>query len=235
LGVDALVEERFDASFAQLDGKEFIKLLQKKIPTLRGICVGEDFRFGCTRSGDTRLLGLLAKEISVEMHILPSLCSEDEFRISSTRIRQAISGGSMELTNDLLGVPYEMEGTLLPSESTVNYLGSAQLQLNWEPELKPCSGLYYVRYENKRTCDPVSQIKEGILYYPHKCAVSGVACQIHSLDDVALSPGDQIRMSCLHFSYRSEGDLTRGMEETFIGQEKKAAQEYFLRRFPYGH
>jgi len=227
LGVDVLIAQRFDRPFSRLTEGDFLKLLRKKIPTLRGLCVGEDFRFGRARSGDTRSLGLRAPEMGLETHVLPSLCSPDDRRISSTRIRQAVSGGRMELARDLLGRPYALEGTLQVEAKSPC---APELRLDREPGLRPCGGLYYVRYRTQGAQDFASQSGEGVLYYPGRDAGEpGVPCRIFPLRETAFSSGDAVRIHCLHFS----GEPGSGAPEDGL----RAAREYFLQKkndFPWG-
>jgi riboflavin kinase/FMN adenylyltransferase len=233
LGVDVVIEQRFDALFSQLSGEKFIQLLQKKIPTLRGICVGEDFKFGTFRSGDTHSLDVLAQKAHMELHILSSLRFRDDFRISSTRIRRAIADGHMGFTNDLLGMPYEIHGILLSNAGTEQGLGYP-FRLHWQPELRPRAGLYYVYYESHATHDFTVKTGNGIWYYPDDVA-SDTLCRIYPLGEIELSPGDEIKIRCLHFARKLEGNSVQGIEKIISESDKKAAEEYFLQKSSHGH
>jgi riboflavin kinase/FMN adenylyltransferase len=233
LGVDVVIEQRFDVLFSQLSGEKFIQLLQKKIPALRSICVGEDFKFGIFRSGDTHSLDVLAQKAHMELHILSSLRFKDDFRISSTRIRQAIADGHMEFTNDLLGMPYEVHGILLADESLGQSMGYP-LRLHWQPELRPCAGLYYVYYESHGVRDSTAKTGNGIWYYPDDVAPD-ILCHFCPLEDIGLSPGDEIKIRCLHFARKLEKNSIQGMEKIISESDKKAAEEYFLQKSSHGH
>ncbi|MDR2419830.1 MAG: hypothetical protein LBD40_00690 [Puniceicoccales bacterium] len=233
LGIDVMIEQRFDAQFSQLSGEKFIQLLQKKILTLRGICVGEDFKFGMFRSEDTHSLDVLAQKAHMEVHILSSLCFKDDFRISSTRIRQAIADGHMEFTNDLLGMPYEVHGILVPNEDIEQGFGYS-FRLHWQPELRPCSGLYYVDYESHDARDSTIKTGNGICYYPDDGALDDL-CYICPLEDIKLSPGDEIKVRCLHFAKKPEKSFVQGVEKIISEADKKSAEEYFSKKSSHGH
>jgi riboflavin kinase/FMN adenylyltransferase len=233
LGVDVVIEQRFDARFSQLSGEKFIQLLQKKIPTLRGICVGEDFKFGSFRSEDTHSLDVLAQKAHMEVHILSSLRFRNDFRISSTKIRQAIADGRMEFTNDLLGVPYEIHGILVSDEGIERDLGYP-FRLHWQPELRPCGGLYYVYYESHDPHDPTLKMGNGICYYPDDVAPD-MLCYIYPLEDMELSPGDEIKIRCLHFVGEPRRSFVQEVGKMISESDKKAAKEYFLQKSSDGH
>jgi FAD synthase len=233
LGIDVVIEQHFDAQFSQLSGEKFIRLLQKKIPTLRGICVGEDFKFGTFRSEDTHSLDILAQKAHMEAHILPSLRFRNDFRISSTRIRQAIADGHMEFTNDLLGMPYEVHGLLVSDENVKQGLGYS-FRLHWQPELRPCSGLYYVRYESHGTGDPTVKTGNGICYYPDDGAPDSL-CYMVPIENTKLSPGDEIKVRCLHFAKKPEKSFVQGVEKIISEADKKSAEEYFSKKSSHGH
>ncbi|MDR0728479.1 MAG: hypothetical protein LBF21_02640 [Puniceicoccales bacterium] len=234
LGMDVLIEQRFDQTFSQLSGEQFLSLLRKKIPTLRGLCVGEDFCFGRGRSSDSTTLGLLAKKRGIETQILPSLCSPDEQRISSTRVRRSISAARMELTRELLGRPYEMEGKW-QGRGKASAVPSAELLLDWEPELRLRSGLYYVRYRNRSLERSIPRAEEGLLVYPPPNPLRpGRCCRLYPLREAGFSPGDAIRLHCLHYSGDFSEDPEEGPEESLCGREQELARDYFLKKFPHG-
>ncbi|MDR2377579.1 MAG: hypothetical protein LBD54_02410 [Puniceicoccales bacterium] len=234
LGIDVLIEQRFDQTFAQLSGEQFLSLLRKKIPTLRGLCVGEDFCFGRGHSSDSTALGLLAKKKGIETHILPSLCSPDERRISSTRVRHSISAAHMELTCELLGRPYEMEGKWQGRGGTSSS-PAAELLLDWEPELRLRSGLYCVRYRNRSTERSASGTAEGLLAYPPKNPLfSGRCCRLYPLREAGFSSGDAIHLHCLHYAGDFSENPEEGLGKSPFGQVSERAWDHFSKNFPHG-
>ncbi|KSU63329.1 FAD synthetase [[Bacillus] enclensis] len=96
LGVQHTVVTQFDEVYAKKSASEFIHSLEKLNPV--EIMVGGDFRFGKDRIGD---ISLLEKYFKVSV-TKPVLCSQGSI-ISSTRIRQLISEGEVNLSNALLG------------------------------------------------------------------------------------------------------------------------------------
>lgn len=96
LGTRHAVVARFDEVYANGSAYEFIESLSKLNPV--EIMVGGDFRFGKDRLGD---ISLLEKYFKVRV-TKPVCCSQGSV-ISSSRIRQLISEGEVNLSNVLLG------------------------------------------------------------------------------------------------------------------------------------
>jgi riboflavin kinase/FMN adenylyltransferase len=97
-----ILEQRFDQRFAEMTAQDFIKFLKRKFPTLRSICVGENFKFGHNRLGTVTTLIECSKEIGISSIIVPSIIWEGE-RISSSRIRKLIKFGDFALAEKMLG------------------------------------------------------------------------------------------------------------------------------------
>jgi cytidyltransferase-like protein len=72
LGVDAACVIHFDKAFSEVPGEQFIRSLARDFNSLRAICVGETFQFGCRRSGDVALLKSLGAALGYALHALPS-------------------------------------------------------------------------------------------------------------------------------------------------------------------
>ena len=99
---------KFD-KIKNLSGKKFIKLLQKKLPHLREIIVGEDFRFGKNRkfgANDIPKISTLKTRIFKEMKI-------DEIPVHSKNIRAFLRDGKIALANKLLGRLYSIKGRIV--------------------------------------------------------------------------------------------------------------------------
>lgn len=77
------------------------------------VLVGENFRFGKDRAGDTELLGSVLAEAGKELIVLPSVRFEGE-TLSSTAVREALMAGDIGRASAMLGRPVCYE---LPVES----------------------------------------------------------------------------------------------------------------------
>ncbi len=105
LGIKYIVEHDFSNSFSLLNAVEFIDYLTLQIPFLVGICVGQDFRFGCCRGGDVNILQDLCSQRGIVCKIFKKYIKNGTV-ISSTYVRQLLKQGNIELVNELLGEQY---------------------------------------------------------------------------------------------------------------------------------
>ena len=141
LGVNTCCVISFDKSFSQISGAQFIRDLVRPEKIVRSISVGENFKFGCQRSGDVVLLDSLGKELGYELHALPDVLLQGQ-PVSSTRIREAIRQGQFELAGELLGRPYTLSGQIIAGAQLGRKLGYPTANLNVAGTVAPPPGVY---------------------------------------------------------------------------------------------
>ncbi|HLN85712.1 MAG TPA: hypothetical protein VK200_04605, partial [Candidatus Limnocylindrales bacterium] len=87
LGVDVVVIQHFDLSFAKLSAEAFVReILVDRLKT-RKIWVGRDLRFGQGRQGSVAELELWGSELGFDVASVDAIML-DGARVSSSRIRQ---------------------------------------------------------------------------------------------------------------------------------------------------
>ena len=143
-GLDFAVHQPFSKAFAEIEAEDFLKFLKDKIPALRGVCVGDNFRFGAHRRGDVSLLKKLGADCGVDVVAVEPVNYAGE-RISSSRIRAALRAGEIVEADAMLGEPYAAAGVVVPGNRLGRTIGFPTLNLEWAPELLPCFGVYVVR------------------------------------------------------------------------------------------
>ncbi len=145
LGVDQLVLLPFNAALANLDAVTFVEQTLIKDLQATHISVGSDFHFGKDRGGNAELLSEIAACQNIPVTIVP-LHNDDEGRISSSRIRQALSDGEITKANGLLGRSYTLTGTVVLGQQLGRTLGfpTANLKLPSD-KLIPRQGVYSVK------------------------------------------------------------------------------------------
>lgn len=147
LGVAACVVVPFDRSFAAIEPKQFINDILVKELGVKAIFVGEDFRFGKDRSGDTALFQRLALENGYEMHVVPALKQGREI-ISSTRIRTLLGEAKLNQAARLLGRPVSVSGTVVKGAQRGKSLGFPTANIEYgggTPFVLPSKGVYVVK------------------------------------------------------------------------------------------
>ncbi|SFU81410.1 bifunctional riboflavin kinase/FAD synthetase [Butyrivibrio sp. M55] len=109
LGVDILVMFPLNDETAATDPEEFVRRILVDELNAGFIAAGSDVSFGDKGKGDSKLLERLGKELSYELCIIDKVKIDDE-EVSSTRVRNAVSDGDMDLTERLLGTKYSISG-----------------------------------------------------------------------------------------------------------------------------
>ena len=109
LGVDILVMFPLNDETAATDPEEFVRRILVDELKASYIAAGSDVSFGDKGKGDSKLLERLGKELSYELCIIDKVKIDGE-EVSSTRARNAVSDGDMDLTKRLLGTEYSVSG-----------------------------------------------------------------------------------------------------------------------------
>ncbi|CUX96475.1 Riboflavin biosynthesis protein RibF [Candidatus Doolittlea endobia] len=125
-GVEAALCITFGKCFAALSARAFVtKLLVKKLG-VRFIGVGDDFRFGARRQGDSAFLQQAGKEGGFEV-MSSSTCAEGGQRVSSTAVRETLDRDRLAEAEMLLRRSYRLSGRMVrgsalgrPRVSTAN-------------------------------------------------------------------------------------------------------------------
>ena len=145
LGIQQLVLLPFNQELASLSPQAFVKeiLIDRLQP--RYISVGEDFRFGYKRRGNAEILRTIAQQFDVNVNIA-TLETNQKQRISSSRIREAIIEGKIELANELLGRFYTLNGVIVAGEQRGRTIGFPTANLEFpRDKLIPRYGVYAVQ------------------------------------------------------------------------------------------
>jgi len=143
-GLDFVVREPFSETFAKISAEDFPVFLREKIPSLRGIYVGENFRFGAERKGDIALLKKLCEPLGVKVSVVAPV-NFDGTRVSSSRIRESLATGEIRAVNAMLSKTYEICGTIVHGNKIGRTIGFPTLNLVWSPGCQPRFGVYAVR------------------------------------------------------------------------------------------
>jgi riboflavin kinase / FMN adenylyltransferase len=150
-GIDEAFLLPFDASIATLDARTFLDGIVAERIGARVLVVGENFRFGAARGGDAEFARERMAALGIGFVAVPQLEDRGE-RISSTRIRRAISEGNVELADELLGAPYIIQGQVVVGKGRGHDLGFPTANLAVSPEkLIPADGVYrcVARYDGR--------------------------------------------------------------------------------------
>lgn len=108
-GADIIVIRHFDEEFAMIEPRLFIRMLaQMYHPS--DIFVGYNYTFGAKGRGKPATLKKYAAEYGYDVHVMEQL-SCDAGGVSSTRIRQAVVRGDLDVVKELLGRDFSLYAT----------------------------------------------------------------------------------------------------------------------------
>ena len=115
-GVETLIVAGFDTEFRSLSAQAFADILAKRL-NVKALVLGDDFRFGHDRTGDSQFLRSYGLDVT-NLHTVTDSDSidttdNDAARISSTRVRDLLLAGDLQAANRLLGRDYAITGVVV--------------------------------------------------------------------------------------------------------------------------
>ncbi|NEP19443.1 MAG: bifunctional riboflavin kinase/FAD synthetase [Leptolyngbya sp. SIO4C1] len=145
IGVDQLVLLPFNQALSKLSAEDFVEQILICGLQARHISIGSDFHFGRGRTGNAELLSAISAQHGVSVTVVP-LQLDEQARISSSRIRQALSEGRPTEAARLLGRPYTLTGRVVPGQQLGRKIGfpTANLKLPSDKFI-PSKGVYSVK------------------------------------------------------------------------------------------
>ena len=146
LGVDQMLTMPFNARLAEMTAQQFIDDVLVRGLAIRALVVGDDFRFGKGREGDFEMLRRAGEHYGFEV-IDTETVSDEQGRISSTRIRDALAAGDLETAATLLGRPYSMSGTVIHGEKLGRTIGFPTANIHIRRTVSPLRGVFAVEVE----------------------------------------------------------------------------------------
>jgi riboflavin kinase/FMN adenylyltransferase len=143
-GVDRAVVLRFDAAFAAQSPQAFVERVLVRGVQARYVLVGDDFSYGAKRAGNYATLDEagrsggfdVARMMSYEVHGL---------RVSSSEVREALTGGDLPRAEALLGRPFAISGHVQHGRKLGRELGFPTLNLRFGHTRPAASGIFVVR------------------------------------------------------------------------------------------
>ncbi len=145
---------KFNDSLRTMSPENFISEILESI-NLATFTVGDDFRFGQDRKGDIELLRNWGKEKNILIENTETILFDSQ-RISSSRIRKALTENNFDLAENLLGRPYTFSGKVVHGQHLGRTIDIPTANI-WLPKQKlPINGVYAVE------CYLNNQIIQGI-------------------------------------------------------------------------
>lgn len=144
-GLDNVIVFPFTKEFSRLTATEFVRDYLVNKLNVQKLVIGYDHQFGKNREGTLGFLKDAAEVYGFEVLEIPAQ-EIDEVNVSSTKIRNALLNGDIEVANTYLGEAYELSGVVERGDSigtSINY-PTANLKIDSELKLIPSNGVYAV-------------------------------------------------------------------------------------------
>lgn len=139
--IDRVYLCRFNFDFARMPAQEFIHDILKARLDVRWLLVGDDFRFGARRAGDSSMLRAAARTLGFDMAEMPSV-DVDGLRVSSTAIREFLADGHIDHAARLLGRPYSISGRVVRGDRIGRTLGFPTANVQMKHNRPPLAGVF---------------------------------------------------------------------------------------------
>jgi riboflavin kinase/FMN adenylyltransferase len=147
-GIQQVLILPFNAEVARLTPEEFIEQVLVGKLGARAVVVGENFRFGHKKAGDTHLLQAMGKRMGFVTEIVPAVSCRGA-QVSSSGLRQLVEAGRVARAARLLLRPYALEGEVVAGHGVGARKTVPTLNLATQSEVLPKPGVYITR-----TTDP---------------------------------------------------------------------------------
>jgi riboflavin kinase/FMN adenylyltransferase len=141
LGLEQTIVIRFTRDFAQVRAEDFLRDILAERLQAKEVYLGRGFAFGRNREGNIALLKRVSEELGFRAEEVPEVQLHGQ-RISSSRIRQLLAEGRVNLARRMLGRPYGVEGRVARGQERGRTLGFPTANLHPQNRVIPRNGVY---------------------------------------------------------------------------------------------
>ena len=157
-GVDSVLCLPFNERTRIIEAEEVIERFFVGLLGVRYVVVGDDFRFGKGAKGDYIMLQEAGEQFGFGVSHMGTL-KFDHDRVSSSRIREALSDGDFALAERLLGRPYSIMGRVVYGRQLGRTLGTPTANIKLQRYRAALDGVYAVEVTGlDRTYEGIANI-----------------------------------------------------------------------------
>lgn len=142
---------RFNQQLAAMGPDEFVQRVLVEALDADDVVVGDDFRYGTRRQGDTGTLESAGEHYGFELSVV-SAVEIEAVRVSSSVIRQSLAEGKLTEAEKFLGRPFRTQGRVIKGQQLGRTLGYPTANMTLAATPSPIQGVFAVR---ARLCDGV--------------------------------------------------------------------------------
>ena len=219
-GVEKTFICAFNQRFSAISAQTFMDEILRKKMHVNTILVGEDFRFGAKRIGT--IADFKANGFDLIDFAPINFANE---RISSTRVRDALSYGNLALASELLGRHYSISGKVVHGAKRGRELGFPTANIHIKHERPALTGVYAVKLDG---LNAVANL--GVR--PTITGVPKLSLEVHILDFNQDLYGRHVHVEFLH-KIRDEMKFS-GLDalKAQIAMDITVAREFFSAVIP---
>ena len=141
LGIEQTIVIHFDKNFAQIRAEDFLRAVIVDRLHAREVYLGCGFAFGHGREGNIDLLRTVSQSLGFLADEVPEVRLRGR-RVSSSRIRELLQQGQVNLARRMLGRPYGVEGRVVRGAERGVKLGFPTANLHPQNRVIPRNGVY---------------------------------------------------------------------------------------------
>lgn len=145
-GIDNLIIHPFTKEFSRISSLEFVRDLLVKSLGVRKLVIGYNHQFGKNKEGTLGHLLEYGPLYGFDVEEIPAK-DIDDVNISSTKIRNALTKGDINLAKAYLGYDYFLTGKVVKGDGIGKSLDfpTANIKINEALKLVPGNGVYVVK------------------------------------------------------------------------------------------
>jgi riboflavin kinase / FMN adenylyltransferase len=141
LGIEQTIVVPFTKEFSKIGAEDFINDVMVDRLHAREVYLGKGFAFGHNREGNIELLKRLGSELGFIAGEVPEVKFRGQ-RVSSSKIRELLARGQVNLARRMLGRPYGVEGRVERGSERGHKLGFPTANLHPHNRVIPRNGVY---------------------------------------------------------------------------------------------
>ena len=141
LGIEQTIVIHFDQAFSQIRAEDFLRDVVVERLHAKEVYLGRGFAFGHDREGNIDLLRRVSDRLGFLADEVPEVRLRGR-RIGSTRIRELLLQGRVNLARRMLGRPYGVEGRVVRGAKRGVQLGFPTANLHPQNRVIPRGGVY---------------------------------------------------------------------------------------------
>lgn len=141
LGIEQTIVVRFTIEFSMIAAGDFLRDVVRDRLHAKEVYLGKGFAFGHNREGNIELLKRVGKQLDFAAGEVPEVQARGQ-RVSSSKIRQLLAHGHVNLARRMLGRPYGVEGLVERGAERGRQLGFPTANLHPHNRVIPRRGVY---------------------------------------------------------------------------------------------